>query len=99
MSRSLRCKLRRARSICRRLLSHLASFPHPVRSSIPVLMLTGTLDATNPIENARDVARGLPNAVVLEIENAAHEALRPRVRFRSAGADRGRLPLTYLGPI
>jgi pimeloyl-ACP methyl ester carboxylesterase len=50
-------------------------FPHPVRSSIPVLMLTGTLDATNPIENAREVARGLPNAVVLEIENAAHEAL------------------------
>ena len=38
-------------------------------------MITGGLDATNPIENAREVARGLPNAVVLEIENVAHEAL------------------------
>jgi pimeloyl-ACP methyl ester carboxylesterase len=50
-------------------------FPAPVRSDEPVLMVTGALDATNPIENARDVARGFPNAVVLEVENAAHEAL------------------------
>jgi pimeloyl-ACP methyl ester carboxylesterase len=50
-------------------------FPRPVRSAVPVLMLTGTLDATNPIENARDVARGLGSAAVLEVENAAHEAL------------------------
>jgi hypothetical protein len=38
-------------------------------------MLTGTLDVTNPIENARDVARGFGSAAVLEVENAAHEAL------------------------
>ena len=50
-------------------------FPGPVRSSIPVLLLTGTLDAANPIENARDVARDLTNAIVLDVENAAHEAL------------------------
>lgn len=50
-------------------------FHGPVRSSIPALLLTGTLDATNPVENARDVAQNLPNAVVLDVENAAHEAL------------------------
>lgn len=50
-------------------------FPEPVRSAVPVLMVTGALDATNPIENAHDVARGFPDAVVLEVENAAHEAL------------------------
>ena len=27
------------------------------------------------MENARDVARGIANAVLLEVENAAHEAL------------------------
>lgn len=50
-------------------------FARPVQSAALVLMLTGALDATNPIENAREVARGFPNATVLEIENAAHEAL------------------------
>jgi pimeloyl-ACP methyl ester carboxylesterase len=50
-------------------------FPGPVRSSIPALLLTGTLDATNPVENARDVAQGLSNAVMLDVENAAHEVL------------------------
>jgi pimeloyl-ACP methyl ester carboxylesterase len=50
-------------------------FVRPIRSSAPTLLLTGVLDATNPVENARDVARGLANAVLLEVENAAHEAL------------------------
>ncbi len=50
-------------------------FPQPVRTPIPTLLITGALDATNPIENARDVARGLTNSIVLEVANAAHEAL------------------------
>ena len=50
-------------------------FTGPVTSSTPLLLLTGSLDATNPVENAAQVARGFPNAVVLEIENAGHEAL------------------------
>jgi hypothetical protein len=50
-------------------------FPAPVGNAKPVLMVTGALDASNPIENAREVARGFSNAVVLEVENAAHEAL------------------------
>jgi pimeloyl-ACP methyl ester carboxylesterase len=50
-------------------------FAGPVRSAVPVLLITGELDATNPVENADDVARGFPNAISLEVENAAHEAL------------------------
>jgi pimeloyl-ACP methyl ester carboxylesterase len=50
-------------------------FTRPVTSSIPLLLITGSLDATNPSENAADVARGFSNSVVIEVENAAHEAL------------------------
>lgn len=50
-------------------------FAGPVRSPVPVLLVTGSLDATNPVENAAEVARGFPNAVSLEVENAVHEAL------------------------
>jgi pimeloyl-ACP methyl ester carboxylesterase len=52
-----------------------AEFAGPVVSSVPVLLLTGTLDATNPVENASSVSRDLAHAVSLEVENAAHEAL------------------------
>jgi pimeloyl-ACP methyl ester carboxylesterase len=50
-------------------------FPTPLRSEVPALLLTGVLDATNPVENARAVGRGLPRAILLTIENAVHEAL------------------------
>ncbi|MGH9867673.1 MAG: alpha/beta fold hydrolase [Candidatus Polarisedimenticolia bacterium] len=53
----------------------VVEFNGPVNSRIPVLLMTGTLDATNPVENAAEVARGFPNAVSLDVENAAHEAL------------------------
>ena len=50
-------------------------FAGPLISAKPLLLITGSLDATNPIENAAEVARGFANAVSLEIANAAHEAL------------------------
>jgi pimeloyl-ACP methyl ester carboxylesterase len=50
-------------------------FPRPVRSPVPALLITGALDATNPIENAQEVARGLTNSTLMEAGNAAHEAL------------------------
>ncbi len=50
-------------------------FARPVRTPVPTLLLTGALDATNPVENAQDVARGLTSSTVLEVANAAHEAL------------------------
>ena len=51
-----------------------AEFSGPVVSSAPALLLTGNLDATNPMENALGVSRDLAHAVSLEVENAAHEA-------------------------
>jgi pimeloyl-ACP methyl ester carboxylesterase len=53
----------------------IREFARPLRSSVPSLLITGALDATNPIENARDVAAGLTRATLLEVANAAHEAL------------------------
>jgi pimeloyl-ACP methyl ester carboxylesterase len=50
-------------------------FGQPVHSGVPALLLTGALDATTPSENAAAVASGLPAAVLVEVENAAHEAL------------------------
>jgi pimeloyl-ACP methyl ester carboxylesterase len=66
-------------------------FGGPVTSRAPVLMITGALDGTNPTANALDVARGFPNGVLLEVENAAHEVL-PLSPVQEAVADwfRGR---------
>ena len=53
----------------------VTEFRQPLRSAIPSLLITGALDATNPAENARDVAAGLTRATLLEAANVAHEAL------------------------
>jgi pimeloyl-ACP methyl ester carboxylesterase len=53
----------------------VTEFSRPIRSSIPSLLITGELDATNPIENAREVAAGLTSSTLLEVSNVAHEAL------------------------
>ena len=50
-------------------------FNGSVTSAVPALLLTGSLDATNPIENATAVAGGFSNAVSLEVANAVHEML------------------------
>lgn len=50
-------------------------FGSPVRSAVPALLLTGSLDATNPVENATAVAGGFSNAVSLEVANGVHEML------------------------
>ena len=50
-------------------------FRKPVSSAVPTLLLTGTLDATNPKANADDVARSLRGAINKDIVHAAHEAL------------------------
>ncbi|MFW6083898.1 MAG: alpha/beta fold hydrolase [Gemmatimonadota bacterium] len=47
-------------------------FRGPVRSDIPVLLISGTLDGRTPVQNALDVMTGLPNAEHLIIENAGH---------------------------
>lgn len=47
-------------------------FRKPVRSNIPALLISGTLDGRTPPSQAEAVRRGLPNAVHLVIENAGH---------------------------
>lgn len=53
----------------------ITEFSRPLRTPIPALLLTGALDATNPVENAQEVSRGLANSTLLEVANAAHEML------------------------
>lgn len=47
-------------------------FRSPVKSKVPVLFISGTLDARTPIGNAEEVRRGFPNNVHLIIEGAVH---------------------------
>lgn len=52
-----------------------AEFNAPTRSDVPTLILHGTWDLSTPIENARRVARELPNSQFVEIVHGRHSAL------------------------
>lgn len=80
-----------------------AEYRKPVRSAVPALILVGDLDARTPIENAREIAAGLPRSKVVVLENGAHQfdlfgdsalqlLLRDFLRDRAIGVDRVRLP-------
>ena len=45
----------------------------PVRSRVPVLFISGTLDARTPVSNSREIIKGFPNGKLLVVENAGHE--------------------------
>lgn len=51
-----------------------ASFRSPVRSDVPTLFVSGTLDANTPPYQAEQVRWGFPNGVHLVVENAGHES-------------------------
>ncbi|HEY0624327.1 alpha/beta fold hydrolase [Sphingomonas sp.] len=68
------------------------AYRRTVRSDVPALILAGDLDARTPVENAREIAAGLPRAQVVVVENGAHEfdlfgnpALRPVLQDFLAG--------------
>ncbi len=44
----------------------------PVRSEVPVLLVSGTLDGRTPPQNAVEAAEGLPHSIQLVIEDAGH---------------------------
>ncbi len=48
------------------------AFRAPVKSKLPVLFISGTLDARTPISNAEEVRSGFPNSAHLIIEGAVH---------------------------
>ncbi len=49
------------------------SFRSPVRSDVPVLMISGTLDGRTPPARAEDVRKGFRNGVHLIVEGASHD--------------------------
>ncbi|MEM7199679.1 MAG: alpha/beta fold hydrolase [Planctomycetota bacterium] len=49
------------------------AFRGPLDAEVPVLIVVGDLDARTPEVNARELAKELPNAHVLVVENAAHQ--------------------------
>ena len=48
------------------------AFREPLRSDVPVLFISGTLDARTPVSNAEEYRTGFPNSTHMIIENAVH---------------------------
>jgi pimeloyl-ACP methyl ester carboxylesterase len=47
-------------------------FREPVRSKVPVLFISGTLDGRTPVANADEVRKGFPNSHHIIVEGASH---------------------------
>lgn len=63
-----------------------ANFRSRIRSNIPTLFLSGTLDPNAPSSQAEEARRGFPNGVHLIVENAGHESL-PAAEVQNVIAD------------
>lgn len=50
-------------------------FRAPIASSVPVLLVSGTLDAYTPPDNAKEVLAGLPNGRHVLVDGAGHALL------------------------
>jgi hypothetical protein len=59
-------------------------FRAPVRSAVPALFVSGTLDANTPPEQAEAVRTGFANSGHLIVENGGHEDLLVREDIRAA---------------
>ncbi|MBL8172150.1 MAG: alpha/beta fold hydrolase [Acidobacteria bacterium] len=49
------------------------AFRQPVKSAVPTLLISGTLDANTPPHRAEEVRQGLSRAAHLIVENAGHQ--------------------------
>jgi pimeloyl-ACP methyl ester carboxylesterase len=49
------------------------AFRAPIRSDVPVLFISGTLDGRTPVSNGEEIAAGFPNAHHLVIEGMGHD--------------------------
>jgi pimeloyl-ACP methyl ester carboxylesterase len=47
-------------------------FRSPVKSKVPTLFISGTLDARTPVSNAEEVRRGFSTSIHLIIDGAVH---------------------------
>ena len=52
-----------------------AEFRSPLRSNVPVLLVSGTLDSRTPISNAEEIRGGFPDSQHLIVENAGHDEM------------------------
>ncbi|HYR78319.1 MAG TPA: alpha/beta hydrolase [Pyrinomonadaceae bacterium] len=48
------------------------TFRSPIKSKVPVLFISGTLDAKTPPSNAKEIKRGFPKGLHLIIDGATH---------------------------
>jgi len=70
-------------------------FRGPIRSDLPVLFISGTLDGHTPIGNVSELFPGFPNARHLVVVNATHQYLelsRAKIKEIMAGFFAGREP-------
>jgi pimeloyl-ACP methyl ester carboxylesterase len=51
------------------------SYRSRVDSSVPTLLISGTLDGFTPVSNTEEVAKGLPNSVHVIVDGGGHEDL------------------------
>ena len=63
-----------------------SNFRSRIRSTLPTLFVSGSLDPNAPPSQAEEVRRGFPNSVHLIIENAGHESL-PAAEVQSVIVD------------
>lgn len=54
-------------------LDHGDAFRSLVRSRVPALLISGTLDSRTPPANGEEVRQGLPNSTHLIVENGGHD--------------------------
>lgn len=47
-------------------------FRSPVKSQVPILLISGTLDGRTPVSNAQEIGTGFPNSTQLIVEEAGH---------------------------
>jgi pimeloyl-ACP methyl ester carboxylesterase len=77
--------------------------PQPLRSTVPVLFISGTLDANAPPFFAEQIAWGLPNSRHLIVTNGFHETL-PSAEVQKvvadfiAGEETGSRSITFAAP-
>jgi pimeloyl-ACP methyl ester carboxylesterase len=50
-------------------------FVTPVRSDVPTLLVSGTLDSNTPLRDAEELAKGFSNGILVPVENGGHETL------------------------
>lgn len=71
-------------------------FRGPLNSTVPVLFISGTLDARTPIANAEELRRGFTTSYHIIVENAGHDeelfSLAPGLGDRMVTFFRGEVP-------